>query len=112
MAHALHTALAGQLMARRAGWAEERVAALIKEYGLYPPGDFVRLASGELAVVTSRGPSAHAPMVAAIADRAGLPTVRTTPRDTAQPGCQIAGRATDLQLVLRVVPERLYGLVG
>ncbi|EWS56425.1 hypothetical protein X551_00744 [Methylibium sp. T29] len=51
-------------------------------------------------------------MVAAIADRAGLPTVRTTPRDTAQPGCQIAGRATDLQLVLRVVPERLYGLVG
>ncbi|WP_428415438.1 HD-GYP domain-containing protein [Methylibium sp.] len=87
-------------------------AALIKEYGIYPPGDFVRLASGELAVVTRRGPSAHAPMVAAITDRAGLPTVRTTPRDTAQPGYQIAGRATDLQLVLRVVPERLYGLVG
>jgi len=38
--------------------------------------------------------------------------VRTTPRDTAQPGCQIADRATALQLVLRVVPERLYVLVG
>lgn len=87
-------------------------AALIKEYGIYPPGDFVQLASGELAIVTRRGPGAHAPQVAAITDRAGLPTVRTTPRDTAQPGFQITGRPDDPQLAQRVQPERLYGLVA
>ncbi|WP_428419901.1 HD-GYP domain-containing protein [Methylibium sp.] len=86
-------------------------AAIIKEYGIYPPGDFVQLASGELAVVTRRGPSAHAPVVAAITDRAGIPVVRTTPRDTGQPGYNIVGRGTDQRIVARVVPERLFGLV-
>lgn len=47
--------------------------ALIKEYGLYPPGDAVRLASGEIGIVIRRGATAQAPLVAVVTDRSGLP---------------------------------------
>jgi HD-GYP domain-containing protein (c-di-GMP phosphodiesterase class II) len=85
-------------------------AAIIKEYGIYPPGNVVLLASGEQAVVIRRGATAHAPMVAAITDKSGMPTVHTQRRDTATPGFGIKGLVADMSLVQRVPPERLYGL--
>lgn len=85
-------------------------AAIIKEYGIYPPGNVVLLASGEQAVVIRRGATAHAPIVAAITDKSGVPIVGTMRRDTAQPGYGIKALATDFALVQRVPPERLYGL--
>jgi hypothetical protein len=85
-------------------------AAIIKEYGIYPPGNFVQLASGELAIVIRRGATAHTPLAAAITDRAGMPTVHTVRRDTAQPAYAIKALAPVSALALRVVPERLYGL--
>lgn len=47
--------------------------ALVKEFGIYPPGCHVRLASGELAVVVGRGPTVTAPIVACLTDAAGQP---------------------------------------
>ncbi len=85
-------------------------AAIIKEYGIYPPGDFVQLASGELAVVIRRGATAHTPLAAAITDKAGMPMVNTVRRDTAQAAYAITGPARDKSLVVRVPPERLFGL--
>jgi hypothetical protein len=51
-------------------------AALVKEFGIYPPGCYVRLASGELAIVVQRGPVITAPVVACLTDNRGrsLPT--------------------------------------
>ena len=89
----------------------QAAAAIIKEYGIYPPGNFVRLASGEMAVVIRRGATAHAPLAAAITDRAGLPTINTARRDTAQAAFAIKALITDKSLVLNVPPERLSGLV-
>lgn len=86
-------------------------AAMIKEFGIYPPGDFVLLKSGELAVVVRRGATAMVPTVAAITDRHGSPIIGTVRRDTARPEFAIAGPAPDKRLVLRVPPERLFGLV-
>ena len=43
-------------------------AALVKEFGIYPPGCFVRLASGELAMVIGRGEVITAPTVACLTD--------------------------------------------
>ena len=40
--------------------------ALVKEFGIYPPGSYVRLASGALAIVVGRGPSITAPLVACL----------------------------------------------
>jgi HD-GYP domain-containing protein (c-di-GMP phosphodiesterase class II) len=87
-------------------------AALIKEFGIYPPGDFVLLKSGEMAVVVRRGPTATTPEVAAITDRKGMPVTSSVRRDTAKPEFAIAGPAPDKALALRVPPERLFGLVA
>jgi HD-GYP domain-containing protein (c-di-GMP phosphodiesterase class II) len=86
-------------------------AAIIKEYGVYPPGNFVRLASGELAIVIRRGATALTPIAAAITDKSGVHTVNTKQRDTSQPAYAIKGIESDSALALRVPPERLYGLV-
>jgi len=85
-------------------------AAIIKEYGIYPPGNLVHLASGELAIVIRRGATAHTPVAAAITDKSGVPTISTTRRDTAQPAFAIKALEFDRSLALRVPPERLYGL--
>lgn len=86
-------------------------SALIKEFGIYPPGDFVQLRSGEQAVVVRRGASATTPEVAAITDRKGMPVTSSVRRDTARAEFAITGPASDRSIVLRVPPERLFGLV-
>ena len=97
-----------QLFAETGGSAI--AAAVIKEFGIYPPGDFVQLKSGELAVVVRRGAAVNTPTAAAITDRKGMPIVGTTMRDTARPEFAVAGASPDQKLVLRVPPERLFGL--
>lgn len=86
-------------------------AAIIKEYGIYPPGNFVQLASGEMAVVIRRGATAHTPVAAAVTDRNGIPVVRTPKRNTAEAAYAIKSLVADNKMMLRVPPERLYGLV-
>jgi HD-GYP domain-containing protein (c-di-GMP phosphodiesterase class II) len=88
----------------------QAAAAIIKEYGIYPPGDFVQLASGELAVVIRRGENARSPIAAAITDKAGMPATSTVRRDTAQEGFAIKALVPERAFVLRLPPERLYGL--
>lgn len=61
----------------------------IKNIGLYPPGSYVRLASGELAVVARRGAKANAPAVFAIVGRQGLPLGEPTLRDTTDPAFEV-----------------------
>ena len=83
--------------------------AIIKEFGIYPPGDFVKLASGELGLVVQRTGNARAPIVAAITDTAGHPVARTVRHDTGQPGFAILSNVTDKAMLTRLPPERLYG---
>jgi len=83
--------------------------ALIKEFGIYPPGDVVKLASGEIGVVMRRSASVKCPIVAAITDVNGKPTVKTIQRDTSQAAYAIVGNIADKSLVARMPPERLYG---
>jgi hypothetical protein len=61
------------------------VAALVKEFGAYPPGCFVRLASEELAVVVRRGPTVVTPVVAVLVDAEGKTLPQPIRRDTALP---------------------------
>jgi hypothetical protein len=85
-------------------------AAIVKEVGIYPPGELVTLKSGEHAVVVRRTANAKSPMAASITDRSGMPVVNTVVRDTARAEFAIVGTATDKGLVQRLPPERLYGL--
>ncbi len=64
-------------------------ALFIKHIGLYPPGSYVRLASGELAVVMKRGARAHAPLVFSLVGRQGLPLGEPALRDTQDPAHEV-----------------------
>lgn len=84
-------------------------SAVIKEFGLYPPGELVKLGSGEIAVVMRRTGNVKCPLVAAITDERGHPTVHTVQRDTSQAPYAIVGPVADKTLVARMPPERIYG---
>jgi HD-GYP domain-containing protein (c-di-GMP phosphodiesterase class II) len=86
-------------------------AALIKPLGVYPPGDLVKLRSGEVAVVVRRGSSASAPLVATVSNRQGKASVSTVTRDTAQAEFAIEGAVPDRSGFGRILPERVYGLI-
>jgi hypothetical protein len=66
-------------------------AAIVKEFGIYPPGCVVKLKSGETGIVMRRGASAQAPIVAVVTDLNGNPMLRPQKRDTATAGHAIAG---------------------
>jgi HD-GYP domain-containing protein (c-di-GMP phosphodiesterase class II) len=84
-------------------------SAVIKEFGLYPPGEVVKLSSGEIGIVMRRTDSVKCPLVAAITDVQGHPTVHTVQRDTSQAPYTIVGPVADKTLVARMPPERIYG---
>lgn len=88
------------------------VAALVKEFGIYPPGELVFLANGERAVVSRRGASMQTPQVAALTDKRGIPSHQAVRRDTAQAEFAIKGLEADKTLVARVPLERVYGLLS
>ena len=83
-------------------------AVLIKECGLYPPGCFVKLASGESAVVIRRGATLKEPLVAALTNIHGEPLARPVQRDTAQPERAIVGTLKDQAITVHVSAEKLY----
>lgn len=65
-------------------------SAMATAVGFYPPGSYVRLASGDTAVAVQRGARANAPWVIPILDKNGLPTSRYQCRDTQEPEWAIA----------------------
>lgn len=83
--------------------------ALIKELGIYPPGDFVKLASGELGIVVQRTANTRAPIVASITDTSGHAVAKTVRHDTAEAGFAIVDSVNDKSMLKRLAPERLYG---
>ena len=74
---------------------------LIRELGIYPPGSFVRLASGEIAVVTYRGDKANQPRVAALRKENGPPYADALLRDTRQTAYRVVGSATLADAVVK-----------
>lgn len=64
---------------------DEAGSALVKAVGIYPPGSFVRLASGEVAIVVRRGANTIAPRVAVVRHRSGMPNADLPVRETTLP---------------------------
>lgn len=81
--------------------------AIIKEFGIYPPGSFVKLASGESGVVVKRGANANTPLVAALTNREGIALIEPTRRNTAVREFAIVGIISEKSLKVRVSPEKL-----
>ena len=88
----------------------EAGAALVKALGIYPPGAWVRLASGETGVVIRRGASAATPRVAVLLNRDGMATGEPIPRDTAQAAWKIVSPVAHKEVRVRLPLEKLLAL--
>lgn len=91
--------------------ADDAGAAIIKATGIYPPGSFVRLASGEAAVVLRRGQRANEPLVACVLSRSGMPQVEPALRNTRLPAYAVTAGVAPQEVRLRLNVERLLRLL-
>ena len=82
-------------------------AAIIKEFGIYPPGCAVRLKCGETGVVMRRGEGANTPVVAVVTSRSGEALLTPLRRDTAQGEHGIAAVLPTRALKVRMSLEDL-----
>lgn len=87
-------------------------AALVKEFGVYPPGSFVRLVNGESGVVVKRGPTVVSPVVAVLTGRGGEILAEPVRRDTTQFGQAIACIIPARTVRATVAPEKLMAIAA
>jgi HD-GYP domain-containing protein (c-di-GMP phosphodiesterase class II) len=85
-------------------------AALVKEFGVYPPGCFVKLVSGETAVVLKRGASVITPKVAALTTPSGAVLAEPVPMDTAKREHAIASVLGEKAVNVKISAEKLMQL--
>lgn len=86
-------------------------SATIKALGIYPPGSYVRLASGEVAVVLRRGERANTPRVASFLSREGSLLGVPALRDTADQRHEVKGAVRTIDVRVRLNHERILALL-
>lgn len=93
------------------GKPDEIGAALLKAVGLYPPGSFVELASGELGIVISRGRRANLPVVACLVTPSGSAMGEPALRDTVEQRFAVKGAVGVTTVKVRPVHTRVLALL-
>ena len=86
------------------------VEMFVKELGVFPPGEFVRLSNGETAVVTHRGEDGGTPRVASITSPRGTIYPRPLPRDSGNAEWEIKEAAERDESVLLTELLPLWGM--
>lgn len=84
-------------------------AYFIKELGPQPPGSFVRLQNGEIAVVTRKGKAANTPIVHSFIGPRGAPLSFPIQRDTSKELYAIRDLLSGQQATLRFSMQQLWG---
>lgn len=92
------------------GLPDEFGAAILRMVGMYPPGSYVRLVNGELAVVLTPGRRMNQPQVAVIQGSSGLALSNPILRDTALPGREVVEAVPVAQVRVSVDPDRALSL--
>lgn len=87
-------------------------AALVKEFGVYPPGCHVRLSSGELAIVVARGPTVTTPVVACLTDARGVPLQNPVRRDTTDHAHAVLSVVGEGSISVRIPVDQLLKLAA
>ena len=70
---------------------KELLISLAKAIGLYPPGTWVKLANGEIAMVTGVSSATPVPRVVALFDPKGQPYMGKMSRDAKNPATKVVG---------------------
>jgi HD-GYP domain-containing protein (c-di-GMP phosphodiesterase class II) len=87
-------------------------AALVKEFGVYPPGCYVRLASGAMGVVVARGAMVTTPIVACLTGPNGATLAAPERVDTAQRRHAVVSVIGERGINLRLTVDRLMALTA
>jgi hypothetical protein len=87
------------------------VAALVKEFGIYPPGCYVRLNTGELGIVVGRGENITSPTVACLTNERGAPLAIPLRKQTVERANAVAGVVGESSVNVRLSLDRLAALV-
>lgn len=87
-------------------------AAVVKEFGVYPPGCLVQMQCGEIGIVIKRGAHANMPVVAALTSRTGDALMEPVRRCAEHRGYGVVGVVPESALRVRVSPEKLVILAG
>jgi AraC-like DNA-binding protein len=87
-------------------------AALVKEFGVYPPGCYVRLESGECGLVVRRGPTVTTPVVAVMSTAGGSALRQPVRRDTSIKGHAIQAVISGHMMQSGISPEMLVMLAA
>jgi HD-GYP domain-containing protein (c-di-GMP phosphodiesterase class II) len=88
------------------------VAALVKEFGVYPPGCYVRLMSGETGLVVRRGSTVMTPIVAVVSSPTGAHLPQPVRRDTAQKGYAVHSVLGGHAGSVRMSPQKLLAVLA
>ena len=86
--------------------------ALVKEFGIYPPGCLVKLASGETAMVVRRGQTVTSPIVAVMSTPFGASLTEPIRRDTSQREYAIHSVLEPHATKVRLSPEQLMAVAA
>jgi hypothetical protein len=81
--------------------------ALTAAIGFFPPGTYVHLANGDIAVAVQRGVRANTPWVVSILGKDGMPATRYVCLDTADPAHAIAAPLAFRQKRVAINVERV-----
>ena len=87
------------------------ISALVKEFGVYPPGCFVRLMSGETGLVVKRGATVMAPIVAVIVSAYGASLPQPVRRDTSMRAYGVHSVLGSNASGVRVSPEMMLAVL-
>jgi HD-GYP domain-containing protein (c-di-GMP phosphodiesterase class II) len=83
------------------GHTDEAGQALIRTLGLYPPGVWVKLQCGEVAMVLRRTQVAKAPIVVSLVSRSAMPLAVPALRNTKLPDYAVTGAVAPAQVKVR-----------
>jgi len=86
-------------------------AALVKEFGIYPPGCYVRLTSGAVGIVVGRGETITTPAVACLTNERGISLPAPVRVCIGQNGNAIAGVVGETASNVQLPLDRLAALV-
>ena len=95
------TAAAQVALLDEGGHTDEAGQALIRTLGLYPPGVWVKLQCGEIAMVLRRTLVAKCPIVVSLVSRTGMPLAVPALRNTRMPDFAVTGAVPPSQVKLR-----------
>jgi HD-GYP domain-containing protein (c-di-GMP phosphodiesterase class II) len=84
------------------------IPALIKEIGNYPPGSFVKLVNGEIAVVYKRSASIDMPQVLSLINDKGDPLIEPIRRDTSREQFKIVKDVLRETILININPAKIW----